>query len=134
MSEEKVRDLENNLSEMNVKLQTCQSELNQCKEEMIDCKKTLEEKNERIAEVSLKLQSCEKQILYFKEQVRKLTVCHGELFYRISPSMNIKEISPKEYSCSSVDGSDKEGCSEVLLGRFKMVEDGGAFKAEFEQI
>ncbi len=132
-SEDRLRVLEGDLTEINIKLQTRQNELNSCEENLKDCSRIVTEKNERIMRISLQLKNCEKQMLHFKEQVRKLSVCHGELFYRISPSINIREISPKEYSCSAVDASEKEGWTEVLLARFKMVEDGGAFKAEFEE-
>ena len=128
-----VRELESNLSRVNVNLQTCQNKLSSYEQELKDCSKTLVEKNYRIEQISLDLNSCEDKMLRFKEQVRKLSVCHGELFYRTSPSINIKEISPKEYSCSAVDVSEREGCSQVLIARFKMVEDGGAFKAEFDR-
>lgn len=68
------------------------------------------------------------RILMRREQVLKICANH-----RVSSSMTIKEVSPKQYSWMATDFSENEPKSELLLAKFKLVEEATEFKKEFEK-
>ncbi len=70
------------------------------------------------------------RILMRREQVLKICANH-----RLNPSMSVEELGPKQFKWSAVDFSEgNEGKTEVLLARFKLPEEGAAFKKEFEKV
>lgn len=64
-----------------------------------------------------------------REHVHK--ICANQ---RITPTMTIKEESPKQFSWSAIDFSDNEPKTEMLLARFKLVEEATSFKNEFLKV
>merc|ERR1712127_1183937 len=47
--------------------------------------------------------------------------------------MTIKEVTPKQYSWLATDSTDNEAKSELLLAKFKLVDEATEFKKEFEK-
>ena len=68
------------------------------------------------------------RLLMRREQVHKICANH-----RISATMTLKEISPKQYSWMANDYSDNEPKTELLLAKFKLVEEAAEFKNQFEK-
>lgn len=68
------------------------------------------------------------RILMRRDQVLKLCANH-----RLSPGMTIKEMAPKQLSWLATDFSENVASTEMLLAKFKTVEDGNQFKLEFEK-
>jgi E3 SUMO-protein ligase RanBP2 len=70
-----------------------------------------------------------RRIVMRREQVFKLCANH-----KISSSMSLKELAPKNLSWMAVDFSgSKEGTNEVLLLKFKTTEESDEFKKEFQK-
>ena len=68
------------------------------------------------------------RVLMRRDQVLKLCANH-----RLSPTMTIKEMAPKQLSWLATDFSENVASTEMLLAKFKNIDDSNQFKKEFEK-
>lgn len=68
------------------------------------------------------------RVLMRRDQVLKLCANH-----RLSPTMTIKEMAPKQLSWLATDFSENVASTEMLLAKFKTIDDSNQFKKEFEK-